>query len=116
MTKAKTSTSSKSSIKIRPALNPQAEENQCIALAVDCARQQLIDGTASSQVIVHFLKLGTERERLERERLAEENKLLRAKTESLQAQKRMDELYLDAIAAMKRYSGNGGDEEYEEDY
>lgn len=96
----------------RPALSPEARENQMVALAVDLAEQQLIDGTASSQVITHFLKIGSMRERLERERLEEENKLLKAKTEALQSAKRVEELYEDAINAMKRYSGNADADEY----
>lgn len=59
--------------KIRPAMTPKARENQMIALAMDAAERQLLDGSASSQVITHFLKLGTERERLEREKLEKEN-------------------------------------------
>ena len=65
----------------RPALTPEARENQLIAMAVDLAEKQLLEGTASSQVITHYLKLGSSRDRLEREKLQEENKLLRAKTE-----------------------------------
>lgn len=91
----------------RPALTPEARENQMISLAVDLAERQLEEGTASSQVITHFLKLGSSKERLEREKLEEENKLLRAKTESLQSQKRVEELYAEALTAMRRYSGQG---------
>ena len=91
----------------RPALTPDARENQMISLAVDLAERQLEEGTASSQVITHFLKLGSSKERLEREKLEEENKLLRAKTESLQSQKRVEELYAEALTAMRRYSGQG---------
>lgn len=111
MAKAKT-TSSIPTQKMRPAITPEARENQMIALAMDCAEQQLRDGTASSQVITHFLKLGSERERLERERLEEENKLLKAKTEQLQSQKRIEELYADAIKAMRTYGGQGDLDEY----
>ena len=111
MAKAKT-TSSIPTQKMRPAITPEARENQMIALAMDCAEQQLRDGTASSQVITHFLKLGSERERLERERLEEENKLLKAKTEQLQSQKRIEELYADAIKAMRTYGGQGDPDEY----
>ena len=104
---------SESKRKIRPALTPEARENQLISLAVDLAEKQLQEGTASSQVITHFLKLGSTKERLEKEKLEEENKLLKARTEALQSSKRVEELYADAIAAMKRYSGNGGrDDEY----
>lgn len=97
---------------MRPGLTPESRENQMISLAVDLAEQQLRDGTASSQVITHFLKLGSTREKLERERLEEENKLLKAKTEQLQSMKRMEELYADAITAMKNYSGQGDPDDY----
>ena len=93
--------------RMRPALTPEARENQMISLAVDLAEKQLMEGTASSQVITHYLKLGSTKERLEKEKLEEENKLLRAKTESLQSQKRVEELYAEALTAMRRYSGQG---------
>lgn len=89
----------------RPALTPEAQENQMISLAVKLAEQQLRDGTASSQVITHYLKLGSTKERLEMERLVEENKLLRAKTESIQSQKDVKELYKKALNAMRDYRG-----------
>lgn len=105
----------KTTRKVRPALTPEAEENQMISLAHDLAKKQLLEGTASSQVITHFLKLGSSKERLEREKLEEENKLLRAKTEALQSQKRVEELYAQAISAMKSYSGESDSEEIYED-
>jgi hypothetical protein len=92
-------------------MTPDARENQMINLAVDLAERQLEEGTASSQVITHFLKLGSSKERLEREKLEEENKLLRAKTESLQSQKRVEELYAEALSAMRRYNGQGEPDE-----
>lgn len=98
--------------KMRPALSIEAREGQLVSLAVDLAEQQLRDGTASSQVITHYLKLGSTREKLERERLIEENKLLKAKTEQLQSQKHIEELYADAIKAMKNYGGQGDSDEY----
>ena len=105
-------TTSKQRKKLRPALSPEARENQMISLAVDLAEKQLMEGTASSQVITHYLKLGSTKERLEKEKLEEENKLLKARTEALQSAKRVEELYANAIAAMKQYSGNGrGDED-----
>ena len=82
-----------------------------ISLAVDLAEQQLRDGTASSQVITHYLKLGTRKEELEREKLIQENKLLQAKTENLEASKRIEELYTDAIKAMRNYGGHGDEDE-----
>ena len=108
MAKVKTSEPVK---KIRPALTPEARENQMISLAVDLAEKQLQEGTASSQVITHYLKLGSMRQRLEREKLAEENKLLRAKTKSIEEAADMKDLYVNAIKAMARYSGNGDDDE-----
>ena len=96
----------------RPALTPEARENQLIAMAVDLAEKQLLEGTASSQVITHYLKLGSSRDRLECEKLQEENKLLRAKTEQIESMKNMEAKYIEAIEAMKRYSGNGDTNDY----
>ena len=97
--------------KIRPALTPEARENQMIALAVDLVEQRLLDGTASSQETTHFLKLGSMKNRLEMEKLQEENRLLKARTEALQSAKRVEELYSEAIKAMRRYSGQGSDDD-----
>lgn len=83
-----------------------------ISYAIDLAEKQLQEGTASSQVITHFLKLGTSRAELEREKLAHENRLLQAKTEALQSAQRVEELYAQAISAMRKYSGQG--DSYEE--
>lgn len=102
--------------KIRPALTPEARENQLISLAVDLVEQRLLDGTASSQETTHFLKLGSVKNRLEMEKLEEENRLLKAKTEALQSAKRVEELYADAIKAMQRYSGHGEDDSEDEEY
>ena len=99
----------------RKALTPEARENQIIAKAMDLAERQIDEGTASSQVITHFLKLATTRAELEKEKIKHENELLRAKTESLQSAKRMEEVYTQALNAMKRYSGQGGDYDDDED-
>jgi hypothetical protein len=88
-----------------PATTPESRENQLIDLAVDLAEEQLAQGNASAQVITHYLKLGTTRERLEQERLKNENKLLTAKVEALASASRVEELYEKAVAAMRRYSG-----------
>ena len=101
--------------KIRPATTPEARENQLIALAVDLAEKQLIEGTASSQVITHYLKLGSTKERIEREILEKQKALIEAKTENLQSAKRIEELYTNAINAMKNYSGQNESSEDEED-
>lgn len=100
--------------KTPPATSPEARENQMIALAIDLAEKQLSEGTASSQVITHFLKLGTTKENLEKEKLQRENELLKAKTESLQSQKRVEELYEEAIKAIRSYT-SGSDDVIEED-
>ena len=92
----------------RPATTPEGRENQMIALAVDLAEQQLRDGTASSQVITHYLKMGSARERLEREMMEEKKKLLEAKTEAVNSAKRTEELYAKALNAMRSYNGMGG--------
>ncbi len=98
-----------------PGKTLEARENQLISLAVDLAEKQLSEGTASSMVITHYLKLGTTRERLEKERLVEENKLLRAKTESLKSMGRMEELMDEAIKAMRQYQGLGNRTEDDDD-
>lgn len=97
--------------KMRPALTPEARENQMISLAVDLAEQQLRDGTASSQVITHYLKLGSTKERIEKEILEKQKELISAKTESIQSAKKIEELYASAIAAMKKYSGGQADDD-----
>lgn len=108
MPKTKTKVSSESSTrKIRPALTPEARENQLIALAVDLVEQRLIDGTASSQETTHFLKLGSSKNKLEMEKLRTENELAKAKIELTQSQKNSEELYLKALEAMRKYSGQG---------
>src|SRR5574344_1341592 len=107
MKKAKTVTSSDSSRKIRSALSPEARENQMISLAMDLAEQQLRDGTASSQLITEFVKRGSTKSRIEQEILEEQKELMAAKKESLQSAKRVEELYENAIKAMRRYSGHG---------
>ena len=89
----------------RPASTPENRENQLISLAVDLAERQMREGSASSQVITHFLKLGSTREKLEQERLRGENILLAAKAEAIASTARIEELYGKALAAMKAYSG-----------
>ncbi|AVD99423.1 hypothetical protein SEA_BING_1 [Streptomyces phage Bing] len=91
----------------RPATTPEARENQLISRAMRLAEQQLEDGTASAQVITHYLKLGSSRERIEQERLRHENELLKVKREAYEGQKRIEELYVNAIQAMRAYGGHG---------
>ena len=91
------------------AMTPEARENELISLAVNLAEKQLREGTASSQVITHYLKLGSTKERMEKEMMQEQIKLLTAKTEALQSAKHVEELYTEAIAAFKRYNGQYDD-------
>jgi hypothetical protein len=107
MREAKAVNSSESSRKMRPALTPEGRENQLISLANDLAEKQMLEGTASSQVITHYLKLGSTRERLEKELLEKQKELIDAKTQALQSAKTIEELYANAMRAMKKYSGNG---------
>ena len=82
---------------------PEARENQMIALAVDLAEKQLTEGTASAQVITHYLKLATTREKIEKEILEKQKDLITAKTDQIKSQATSEELYAEALAAMKRY-------------
>lgn len=113
MRKARTISSSESTRRSRPALTPEARENQLVSLAVDLAEKQLREGTASSQVITHYLKLGSTKERLEKEILEKQKELIDAKTKSYQSSEEIKVLYKDALNAMKSYSGHGGEEDYD---
>ena len=99
------STQDQSKRPLRPARTPEGRENQMVALAMDLAEKRLREGTATSQEIVHYLKLGTSREKLEQERLARENELLQAKVEAIASAARTEELYKNALQAMRSYSG-----------
>ena len=110
--KAVTSSDSEKSRKLRPALSPEARENQLISLAVDLAEKQLLEGTASSQIITHYLKLGSTKEKIEKEILMKQKELIEAKTQSLQSVKRIEELYRNALDAMRSYSGQGDPDDY----
>lgn len=108
-------TNSKKSAR-RKAVTPEGRINQLVALAFDLAEQQLRDGTATSQVITTFLKYADPREKLEREILTENKKLIQAKTAAMENSARTDELYANAIAAMKSYQPKqelSDDDEYE---
>ena len=104
--------SSNSRKKMRPALTPEARENQMIALAVDLAEQQLRDGTASAQVITHFLKLGSTKAELEKEKLRHE--VLKAKAKTIESVEETKILYENALKAMRNYAGYGDHDEYDE--
>lgn len=86
------------------ALTPEAREQQLIALATDLAEQQLRDGTAKASVIVHYLKMASPREELERDMLRQQHELAVAKTDAIHSEKQMGKLYEEAIAAMRSYA------------
>lgn len=111
MPKRKAVSPSETPKKMRPALSPEARENQLISLAVDLAEKQLREGTASSQVITHYLKLGSTKEKIEKEILMKQKDLIDAKTKAYQSAEEMKELYSNALAAMKQYSGHGDPDE-----
>lgn len=111
MGKRRDSRTSSTTKRMRPALTPEARENQMISLAVDLAEKWLMDGTAPSQVVTHYLKLGSTREKLEMERLREENNLLRAKVKAIDSTEEIKTLYKDAIDAFRIYSGNNNNNE-----
>ncbi len=98
----------------RPATSPEAQESYMINLAMKLVEKRLREGTASSAETTHFLKLATTKADLEKKKLEEENKLLRAKTETLENAKNSEELYANAIKAMRKYNGLGEDDEYDD--
>lgn len=102
--------------KKRPPLSPEARENLMISLSMDLVEQRLRDGTASSQETTHFLKLGSSKAVLERDKLLEENKLLRAKTAAIENEAESKALYEEAIKAFRNYNGQGDPDEYDDYY
>ena len=107
MAKVKVTSSSSAPKKMRPPLTPEAEENQMISLAVDCARKQMLDGTASAQVITHYLKLGTMQAKLELEKQRAELELAKAKAKSIENSGTSEKIYEEALKAFRGYSGQG---------
>ena len=113
MARVKTTSETGTNPKLRPAQTPEARENQMAALAMDLVEQRLRDGTASSQETTHFLKLVSSKAKLENERMKLETELIAAKTKALSDAKEIKVLYEEALKAMRRYGGQGEDEEYE---
>ena len=117
MAKVKNTTET-TTTKRRPALTPEARESQLISYAYDLVEQRLLDGTASAQETVHFLKLATQEQKVKQERMELENQLIKAKTEQIQSQKHIEELYAEAISAMREYVCHCGtdEDEYDDEY
>lgn len=97
------------------ARTPEAREQELAAAAYDLAEEQIDSGSASSQVITHFLKMGSTRERLEQQRIAHENELMQVKREAIENQAKVEELYMQALDAMRSYSGSEVQEDPDED-
>lgn len=114
MAKVRTPSSSPVQQKRRTAIDPEAREMQLVARAYDLAEQRIMDGTASSQEIIHFLRIGSSKHKKEMDKLMGENELLRAKVEALESGKQYNVLVEDAIRAMREYSGQGDPEDYDE--
>lgn len=114
MAKARVASSSGSQQLRRPPADPEVREKQLVSRAMDLAEQRILDGTASSQEILYFLKLGSAKHQAELDKLREENTLLRAKTEHLEASKVSSEMFDAAIKAMRNYQGQGEPDEYDE--
>lgn len=98
------------------ATTPEAQENRMISKAVNLAERQLEDGSASAQVITHFLKLGSSREKLEQQLIEQNVALQKAKRENMASAARVEELYTEAIAAMRRYNGQDPVDPVMDDY
>lgn len=113
MPKVRVKAPNSSKPKPRRPITDEARESQLISMAMDLVEQRLLDGTASSQETTHFLKLGSSKAKYEMERLQEENKLLRAKTEALKAAEESKIAYEEVIKALKNYSGQGDEDEYD---
>lgn len=116
MAKVKNSNTTSSVRRDRPGFTTEARENQMIAKAVNLAEKKIDEGTASDGLIIHYLKLGTTKAELEREKLRSENELLKAKTDALESAKNTEAMFAEAIKAIKTYQGRGVDDEDEQYY
>lgn len=96
-----------------PATTPEAREQMLIGAAMDLAEKQILDGTASSQVLTYFLKAGGRRNKLEEEKIRQENELLKAKIVQIGSGEEIKQLYGEALKAMRQYAGQEVDEDYE---
>lgn len=101
--------------KTRPATTPEGREDRLISLAFDHAERQFHDGTASSQLTTALVRMGTTRERLEQEKIRNENLMLSAKVDQLQSAQKVEELYREAMVAFREYKGEVIEEYYDED-
>lgn len=115
MARVKKSESSENTRRRRPAISPEARQNQLIGYAIDLVEQRLIDGTASSQETTHFLKLATLETKLKNENLELQKELTKAKTKSIQSEEKKEAMFKEAIQAFKAYSGQSTSDDDEDD-
>lgn len=94
----------------------EGKESQLINLAMKLAEKKLRDGTASSQIITHFLGLATAKAQLEAEKLKADVKLSSAKVDKINSDRDMKNIYEQVIDAMKKYQGEMEDDDYEDEY
>jgi len=116
--KRRSSDSEEPGTRRKPATTPQGRESQLVSMALDLVEERLRKGTASAQEVTHLLKLGSSREQLEQQRIAHENELMRVKIKEVEQAKEIEELYRNAISAMRSYSGQEplrGDDDYDQD-
>lgn len=99
----------------RRAMTPEEREAQLISLTMDTVEERIRTGKASSQELVHFLRAGSNKERYEKEKMALELELVKAKTENLRMQQKNEEIYSNALKAFKRYNGVDTDEDDEDE-
>ena len=97
----------------KPAESSEEQENRMISLAMALAEKKMIDGTASNQMICYYLRLGSSEERLKRQMMEKQKELIDAKTETLKSAQRTEELYANALKAMRRYGGRGEEDDDE---
>lgn len=110
----KSAESQKAPERLRPGLTPEADENQLISLSIDAAKKMLVEGRAPTSIVLHYLKLATSKERLDRELKEKQKELMEAKKQALESQAKVEQLYVDAMKAMRKYGGQDDDEEPEQ--
>lgn len=100
----------------RRATTPEGREQQLIALAVDVAEDMMRNGNAPAQIVTHYLKMGSTREKIELELKSEEIKVAKARREMMESQKKIESVYEEALAAMRHYAGGPKPESKDEFY
>lgn len=111
MAKARSTNSSGPTVKLRPTISEEARIQRITSLAYDLVEQRMLDGTASSQETTYFLKASSNEAKLKLAILEKEEKLIAAKTEQINSQRRTEELLDKAMKAFASYTGQGDNDE-----